>query len=64
MFGIGDPLLLDRRAETLAAATDVPRESLDLALFNWGSEQRATMGFPADGRDEAALARAAQALGL
>ena len=64
VFGIGDQQLLERRAEALAAAIQVPRESLDLALFNWGSPQRATMGVPAETRDDAALARAAEALGL
>jgi hypothetical protein len=48
VFGIGDPLLLDRRAGALAEAGDVPLEALDLALFNWsrppGSE-RATLAF-------------------
>ena len=45
VFGIGDPILLDRRAIALAEAAGVAIEALDLALFNWGSPQRATMGF-------------------
>ena len=44
VFGIGDPLLLDRRAATLAEAASVPLEALDLALANWASPQRATLG--------------------
>jgi len=36
-FGIGDPLLLDRRARELAGACELPLEALDLALFNWES---------------------------
>jgi hypothetical protein len=34
-LGIGDPLLLQRRAAELATATGVPIEALDLALTNW-----------------------------
>jgi hypothetical protein len=36
VLGIGDPLLLERRANELAAAIDVPIEALDLGLANWG----------------------------
>jgi hypothetical protein len=64
VFGIGDPLLLERRAATLAEAMSVPVESLDLALFNWASSQRATLGFPADASDAGALERAGAALVL
>lgn len=39
-FGIGDPLLLERRAAALAAAADVPLAALDLGLFNWGRGTR------------------------
>ena len=45
VFGIGDPLLLDRRAATLAQAVGVPLEALDLALFNWAAPERATLGY-------------------
>jgi hypothetical protein len=34
-LGIGDPILLQRRATDLAGATGVPIEALDLALTNW-----------------------------
>jgi hypothetical protein len=46
VFGIGDKILLERRARDLAGAVDLPIEALDLALFNWGAigGQRATMG--------------------
>ncbi|HUR87280.1 MAG TPA: hypothetical protein VMY78_18275 [Solirubrobacteraceae bacterium] len=60
VFGIGDKLLLERRARELADAAELPIEALDLALFNWaaGSLGRATMGSgatPEDGlRDEIA----------
>ncbi len=46
VFGIGDKILLERRARTLADAAEVPIEALDLALFNWGARGgvRATYG--------------------
>ncbi len=48
VFGIGDPLLLDRRALALAEAGDFPLAALDLALFNWSRPpggERATLAF-------------------
>ena len=62
VFGIGDPLHIERRASTLAQALSTPIEALDLALANWASEERVTLGFPADTRDEHAVERAAAAL--
>lgn len=47
VFGIGDTVLLERRARALADAIDLPIEALDLALSNWGargSAERATYG--------------------
>jgi hypothetical protein len=46
VFGIGDKMLLERRARDLADAVEVPLEALDLALFNWAAPERgrATMG--------------------
>ncbi len=46
VFGIGDKILLERRARGLADAAGVPLEALDLALFNWGARggARATYG--------------------
>ena len=41
-LGIGDPLLLERRASDLAGACGVPLESLDLGLHNWQRAERAT----------------------
>jgi hypothetical protein len=38
-LGIGDPMLLQRRAADLAAGTGVPIEALDLALVNWARPQ-------------------------
>jgi hypothetical protein len=64
VFGIGDPLLLERRSALLAEAISVPVETLDLALANWASPQRATMGFPSETSDGDTLARAQRALEL
>jgi Alpha-glutamyl/putrescinyl thymine pyrophosphorylase clade 3 len=64
VFGIGDPLLLERRAAELARAASVPVEALDLALHNWAAPQRATLGFAAEVSDPAAHERASEALGL
>ncbi len=64
VFGIGDQLLLDRRAATLAEASEVPVEALDLALANWASAGRATVGFPPETADEGAYERSGAALGL
>jgi alpha-glutamyl/putrescinyl thymine pyrophosphorylase-like protein len=64
VFGIGDPLLLERRAAVLARAASVPVEALDLALANWASPRRATLGFPPQSDDGDARARALHALGL
>lgn len=67
IFGIGDPLLLERRAITLAEALATPIEALDLALANWSPStpaERATLGFPADTHDPHAVERASAALEL
>ncbi len=64
MFGIADPLLLDRRAVALARAAQVPLEALDLALANWAAPQRITLGFAPATSDEGAYERAGDALGL
>ncbi len=45
VFGIGDKLLLERRAVALAEACEVPLAALDAALWNWGhGGERATLG--------------------
>jgi hypothetical protein len=64
VFGIGDPLLLERRAAALAQAVSVPIEALDLALANWQSPEPATLGFPRETSDDGAFERAGDALGL
>jgi hypothetical protein len=64
-LGIGDPLLLERRAADLAQACGVQVEALDLALHNWGSGTRLTDGLPDDSEpDEMLLEQAGSALGL
>jgi hypothetical protein len=66
-LGIGDPLLLERRAAALAEACGVPLEALDLGFYNWDRppEERATLGMGADAEpDPAALDSARAALGL
>jgi hypothetical protein len=62
VFGIGDLLHIERRATVLAQALDTPIEALDLALANWSSEERVTLGFPVDTRDLHAVERAKAAL--
>jgi hypothetical protein len=62
-LGIGDPLLLDRRAAELAQACGVELDVLDLALHNWGRGERAHVGVRV-GEDPHVLAAARDALGL
>jgi len=47
-FGIGDPLLLERRAGELAQACGLPLAALDLGLHNWQRGERATLGLAAE----------------
>jgi hypothetical protein len=65
LFGIGDPILVERRAQALAEAIETPVEALDLALWNWSlapDEQRTTLGFAPATHDEHALERTLAAL--
>jgi hypothetical protein len=62
VFGIGDPIHIERRAQVLAQALSTPIEALDLALANWASEERVTLGFPEDTSDAHAVERAKVAL--
>jgi hypothetical protein len=64
VFGIGDPLLLERRAAALAEAASTPVGALDLALANWHAGERATLGFPSGTQDDDVYERAGDALGL
>ncbi len=64
-LGIGDPLLLDRRAADLAAACGLPLAALDLGLHNWQEGERATGGLGTGAEpDEDLRAGAREALGL
>lgn len=45
-LGIGDPMLLERRAADLAEACGVPLAALDLGLRNWGMGERVRAGLP------------------
>lgn len=62
VFGIGDPIHIERRAAAFAQALDTPIEALELALANWSSEERVTLGFPPDTNDPHAVERAIAAL--
>lgn len=65
VFGIGDPLLIDRRAAELAHACSMPFEALDLALFNWQRDEgRTTLGVSEAALDEEARDRIAAGLGV
>ena len=64
-LGIGDSLLLERRAAELAEACGLPLEALDLGLHNWGTDHRATEGLgPETEPDADSLESALTALGL
>ncbi len=64
-LGIGDPLLLERRAGDLAHACGVSLEALDLGLHNWQRAERATLGLGPDAEpDPETLASVHAALGL
>ena len=67
VFGIGDPLLIDRRARELVDATQAPLQSLDLALANWGRSPdapRVTLGVGELRPDESVRDRGLAALGV
>ena len=64
-FGIGDTLLLERRASDLAGACGLPIEALDLGLHNWQHGDRVTLGLGEDSEpDPDAVAAISAALGL
>ncbi len=64
LFGIGDPLILERRALALAETASIPLDALDLALANWSAGERATVGFAPETCDTRAFECAQGALEL
>lgn len=65
VLGIGDVMLLERRAADLAAACQLPLEALDTGFFNWERGSRATLGVDAELEpDPAALENTRAAVGL
>jgi hypothetical protein len=65
VLGIGDPLLLERRAAELAAAAGLPLEAADVGLYNWERGHRARLGMPADVEPDPAVVEAVRGvLGL
>ncbi|HYM45050.1 MAG TPA: hypothetical protein VES65_02660 [Solirubrobacteraceae bacterium] len=64
IFGIGEPIYLERRALALAEALSLPIDVLDLAFANWSARERATLGFSPETIDRDARERARDALGF
>jgi hypothetical protein len=65
LLGIGDTMLLQRRAADLASACDLPLEALDVGFYNWERGSRATLGLgPSASPDPAVLDATSSALGL
>jgi hypothetical protein len=64
VLAVGDPIYLERRARAFAQELDVPIDALDLAFANWGTGERATLGFKPDVIDRHALERARDAFDL
>jgi hypothetical protein len=65
VLGIGDALLLERRAADLAAACRLPLEAVDLGFYNWERGGRTGLGVdPGTEPDPALLEGAQAALGL
>jgi len=64
-LGIGDPMLLERRAADLAEACGVPLGALDLGLRNWGTGERIRAGLTAGvDPDPELVVQVREALGL
>ena len=64
-LGIGDPMLLERRATQLADACGFPLAALDLGLENWERGERVTAGLgPGAEPDRALLEAGFAALGV
>jgi len=64
-LGIGDPLLLERRAADLASGAGLPLEALDLGFHNWEVGVRARAGVDLGDEPDPAVREAVEsALGL
>jgi hypothetical protein len=64
-LGIGDSMLLERRASQLAQACRVPLGALDLGFYNWERGRRYTAGLdPGAGSETDLLTGAKRALGV
>ncbi len=64
-LGIGDPMLLERRAAELAQAAGVDLAALDVALQNWETGERSEFGLTPDIEpDDDVLDAVSHALGL
>ena len=65
VLGIGDPMLLERRAAALASAIGLELEALDVGFYNWERGVRSTLGMGADLEpDPAVIASVQAAFGL
>jgi hypothetical protein len=54
-LGIGDTMLLERRAAQLAEGCGIPLEGLDLGFYNWERGERATVGLGAGAQPDPVL---------
>jgi hypothetical protein len=64
IFGIGDRLVLEGRAATLAAACQLPLAALDLGLYNWERSDRVSLGLTDTEPDPEILGRTRSAFEL
>ncbi len=64
IFGIGEPIYLERRTRALADALTVELAALDLAFANWSGPERATLGFGSEVLDREVRERTRHVLGL
>ena len=60
-LGIGDTMLLERRAAQLAKGCGLPLEALDLGLYNWERGERTTAGLGPGADPDPELQRSVQA---
>lgn len=60
VLGIGDPMLLERRAAVLARACGVELEALDVGFYNWERGSRSTLGMGAELEPDPAVLAAVQ----